>query len=140
MNIVVRQSSGLGNQLFQYAAGRYLASDTANVANFAGVRPQPRVLWYLGRCYYLEFSIRAQLKKASYFDRRALSTRRRFQLPAHIARAARKIQVIRQNPEQFLFHQELQIAVGVRTAIWSGFGRTQRSCTRLSPNYVVNFR
>ena len=25
MNIIVRQNSGLGNQLFQYAAGRYLA-------------------------------------------------------------------------------------------------------------------
>lgn len=68
-----------------------------------------------------KFAVRAEVRAASYFDRLALSTRRRFQLLTKLAQAACNIQVILQNPEQFLFHQELLIAAGVRTAYLAGF-------------------
>jgi hypothetical protein len=134
MNIVVRQNSGLGNQLFQYAAGRYLAKRyhatlqvsqelDHNLVSFGHPRP---VL--LGR-----YAVCAQVRPASYFDRLVLSTRRRFQLPAKLARAACKIQVIRQNPERFLFHQELQIAAGVRTAYMFGFWQDAEIVRQIEP-------
>lgn len=140
MNIVVRQSSGLGNQLFQYSAGRYLAKRYGATLQISQELDHNLVSFGHPRPVLLpKFSIRAQLKQASYFDRLVLSTRRRFQLPAHIARAARNIQVIRQNPEQFLFHQELQIAEGVRTAYMVGFWQDSEIVHAVEPELRREF-
>src|SRR3984885_13325343 len=134
MNIIVRQNSGLGNQLFQYAAGRYLAkrydaslqvSEELDHKLVSFGHPRPVLL--------RKFAVRAEVRAASYFDRLVLSTRRRFQLLAKLARAACNIQVIRQNPERFLFHQELQIAAGVRTAYMVGFWQDSQIVQQVEP-------
>jgi Glycosyl transferase family 11 len=140
MNIIVRQNSGLGNQLFQYAAGRYLAkrydaslqvSEELDHKLVSFGHPRPVLL--------RKFAVRAEVRAASYFDRLVLSTRRRFQLLAKLARAACNIQVIRQNPERFLFHQELQIAAGVRTAYLAGFWQDSEIVQKIEPELRREF-
>jgi hypothetical protein len=140
MNIIVRQNSGLGNQLFQYAAGRYLAKRYDATLQVSQELDHKLVSFGHPRPVLLsKFAVRAQVRPASYFDRLVLSTRLRFQLLARLARAVCNIQVIRQNPEKFLFHQELQIAAGVRTAYMAGFWQDSEIVQQVEPELRREF-
>jgi hypothetical protein len=140
MNIIVRQNSGLGNQLFQYAAGRYLAKRYDATLQVSEELDHKLVSFGHPRPVLLrKFAVRAEVRAASHFDRLVLSTRRRFRLLAKLAHAACNIQVIRQNPEQFLFRQELQIATGVRTAYMAGFWQDSEIVQQIEPELRQEF-
>jgi hypothetical protein len=134
MNIVVRQSSGLGNQLFQYAAGRYLAKRYGATLQVSQEPDHKLMSFGHARPVLLgKFSVCAQVRPVSYFDRLVLSRRGRYQLVGKLVRAACSIQVIKQNPERFLFHQELQIAAGIRTAYMVGFWQDSQIVQQVEP-------
>jgi hypothetical protein len=70
MQIVVRQTSGLGNQLFQYAAGKHLAkkyraslriASAPSGQQFSHGQPRPFLL--------PKFAITARVEQTSAFDR-----------------------------------------------------------------------
>ena len=122
MQIVVKQSSGLGNQLFQYAAGRCLAK--RHGASLRIAHQLPRLLESRGhpRSVLLQrFAIAAPVRESSYFDRLAVTGQPRLQGAARMVRAARKIQVLRQSPERCQFHHDLRIRPGIRTVYLQGF-------------------
>jgi hypothetical protein len=101
VQVIVRQSDGLGNQLFQYAAGRYLAKrgnadlriafQLPRYTNMRGTR-KPILIH--------KFAIAAQAGTATVLDRLVTSNKPQFLLPGRIVRALRKIQVIRQHVVQ----------------------------------------
>ena len=125
MQIVVRQTSGLGNQLFQYAAGRYLAKKYAASLRIAHELPQNLALHGWSRPVLLQkFAISAQIGQVNPFDRLVLSTQPHFALAGQIARAAGKIQVIRQEPDAFLLRHDFQVLDGSRIVYLLGYWQT----------------
>jgi glycosyl transferase family 11 len=125
MEIVVRTMGGIGNQLFQYAAGRYLAKrhgaslrvtpESLRVNPFASSSSAPR------RLLLPKFGVKAPIKRLSFMDRLMTSRRPTLALPARLLQARRGIQVIRQAPETSLFHQELDIKPDIQTAYVVGY-------------------
>jgi hypothetical protein len=98
VQIIVRPSEGLGNQLFQYAAGRYLAKRC---------NADLRIVFQLPRYTHVrntrrpilihKFAIAAQTGTATVLDRLVTSNKAQFALPGRLVRALRKIQVMRQH-------------------------------------------
>jgi hypothetical protein len=122
MQIVVKQSSGLGNQLFQYAAGRCLAKRYGASLRVAHQLPHLLVSHGHPRTVLLQrFAICAPVRQASYFDRLVASDRPELQRAARLTRTACKIQLLRQAPERCMFHTNLRIAKGTRSAYLQGF-------------------
>jgi hypothetical protein len=97
MQIVVKQSSGLGNQLFQYAAGKCLAQRCG--ASLQIAHQLPHLLESHGhpRSVLLQrFAISVPVRQASYFDRLVVTDRPRLQGGARLVRAICGVQVVRQ--------------------------------------------
>ena len=67
---------------------------------------------------FAALSIAAQ---ANDFDRLVVSDQPRLQGARRLARAACKIQIVRQSPERCLFHQHIRIAEGTRIVYLRGF-------------------
>jgi hypothetical protein len=122
MQIVVRQTSGLGNQLFQYAAGRYLAKKHA--ASLRVAHEIQKNLYKHGahRPVMLQkFAIRAPIQAATAFDRFILSPRPRLDFFAKWVRTVAGIQVIREPADTLTVRHELAIDRGVRVAYLRGY-------------------
>jgi hypothetical protein len=122
MQVVVKQSSGLGNQLFQYAAGRCLAR--RHGASLRVAHQLPHVLTSYGhtRSVLLQrFAISAPVRQVSWFDRLVSTDREELQSAARAARALFRVQMIRQAPERSLFRQELRVQPGIRSVYLKGF-------------------
>jgi Glycosyl transferase family 11 len=122
MQVVVKQSSGLGNQLFQYAAGRCLAKRYGATLRIA--HQLPHLLHSLGhpRSVLLQhFAIAAPVRESSYLDRLVVTDQPRLQQVARLGRRLAKIQVVRQSPERCQLHQEIRIRPDVRTVYLHGF-------------------
>ncbi len=122
MQIVVRQSSGLGNQLFQYAAGRCLAKRHGASLRIAAQLQRLLVSHGHARSVLLQhFAIFAPIRPVSYVDRLMTTDQPRLQRVARLARAAWRVKLIRQAPERCLFHQDLRVAQGTRVVYLQGF-------------------
>jgi hypothetical protein len=122
MQVIVKQSSGLGNQLFQYAAGRCLVKRYGGSLRVAHQLPHLLVSHGHPRSVLLQrFAISAPVRQASYFDRLVVSDRPRLQGAARLARAICGIQLVRQAPEHCMFHRPMRIARGTRTVYLQGF-------------------
>jgi Glycosyl transferase family 11 len=122
MQIVVRQTSGLGNQLFQYAAGRYLAKKyraslriahelTKNIQKHGAHRP----------VMLQKFALSAKVGRASAFDRFVLSTRPQLEMASGIVRAASRIQVIREATNSSTVRPTFPVAAGSRVVYIRGY-------------------
>jgi hypothetical protein len=121
MEIVVKTLGGLGNQLFQYAAGRCLANRYGASLLIAPEMPLSLARDNPRRMLLPKFAIRAPVRELDDFDRLMTSTRPLLTLPAYCARLGRRIQVIRQSPQKCLFHQELETRPDTRTAYVVGY-------------------
>jgi hypothetical protein len=122
VQIVVKQSSGLGNQLFQYAAGRCLAKRHGASLRIAHQLPHLLASHGHPRSVLLQrFAIAAPVREATYFDRLVVSEQPRLQAAGRLARAIRGIQVVRQAPERCMFRRPIRIAPGARTVYLHGF-------------------
>jgi len=98
VQIIVRQSEGLGNQLFQYAAGRYLAKRCNADLRIAFQMPRYTHVRGARRPILIhKFAIAAQTGTATVLDRLVTSNKAQFALPGRLVRALRKIQVMRQH-------------------------------------------
>lgn len=111
MELVVRQYGGIGNQLFQYAIGRYyakkygaalrIATDTQARSMSYG-HPRPPLL--------SNFAIAARVEQISTFERLFLSLRPPIELATKPVRYLFKTQIIREvQPQPFTFSPDLQI-------------------------------
>jgi hypothetical protein len=122
MQIVLKQTSGLGNQLFQYAAGRCLAK--RHGASLRIAHELPRMLASHGHARPVllqHFAIPVPVRQSSLFDRLVMSERPALQRIGRLTRAACKIQVVRQSPQRCMLHQQIQIAAGTRMVYLQGF-------------------
>jgi hypothetical protein len=122
MQVVVKQCGGLGNQLFQYAAGRCLAK--RHGATLRVAHQLPHLLHSHGhpRSVLLQhFAIAAPVRESSYLDRLAVTDQPRLQQVARQLRRLCKTQVVRQSPKRCQFHHELRIRRDTRTVYLHGF-------------------
>ncbi len=122
MQIVVKQSSGLGNQLFQYAAGRCLAKRHGASLRIAHELPRMLVSNGHARPVLLQhFAIPVPVRQSSLFDRLVMSERPWLQRIGRLARTAGDIQIVRQSPQRCMLHQRIQIEARSRTVYLQGF-------------------
>lgn len=128
MDVVVRQTSGLGNQLFQYAAGRYLAKRLGASLRIANELPRNLVRNGHRRPVLLsKFAIAAQIGKVSAFDRLVLSRRPYLALVARVVQASLNIQVIRQREgnEALLVPAHFPIAPKTQVVYLTGYWQAE---------------
>lgn len=121
MQIVVEQSSGLGNQLFQYAAGRCLAKRYDASLRFA--HELPPELDSRGQALpepLQHFAIPVTARQWNLFDRLVVSRRPQLRGIGQLVRTACKIQIVRQSPERCLLHQQIRIAPDTRMVYLQG--------------------
>ena len=122
--IIVRLFNGLGNQLFQYAAGRSLAKtqgaslrlvyhDEQRPVVASPCAPRPLLLQ--------NFAVPEPIEPMNSFDRLMLSAKHGLRIPGRIARAAMGIQVLRQNPEDIPLVCEFEIDPNARTIYQFGW-------------------
>ena len=122
MRIVIRQISGLGNQLFQYAAGRYYASRygaSLEVAKDPDVKatshgyPRPFLLSH--------FSVTTPVRELTFYDRVMLSAR-----PAsNVARKVLGVDLFKESISQrYHFLPDLPIKPGAKTLYLFGYWQT----------------
>lgn len=123
MEIVVRQISGLGNQLFQYAAGLYYAKKYGGILRVA-TEPAERALSYGHPRPFLlkKLQITAPCSELTSLDRLAL-TRSKPLIPiSFISNKIRSIQVVREPwAERYEFHPDLGIGRGNQTVFLVGY-------------------
>lgn len=125
MKLIVRQLSGLGNQMFQYAAGLFYAAqhnakvhlviDSPRHAHSHG-HPRPFLLPH--------FSITAQHREVNAIDRLLLLTDHRCIRPVagHLAQTLLSVRVVRETVAQrFQFQPTLAVNGRVRTAYLLGY-------------------
>ncbi len=97
MEIVVRQTSGLGNQLFQYAAGQNLARKHGATLRIAHELDKNVHLHGAPRPVMLQkFSIAAPIREVDAFDRFILSLRPQLRMLNSVVRGVRRIQIFRE--------------------------------------------
>ena len=123
MKIVLRESGGLGNQLFQYAALRYYANryharmriavDPAwNAVSFGYPRP----------CLLSHFSIPAPMKERSLSDRIIFTDKAWLRTASSPLKRALGIQVFNEQPEQrYCFLRDLPVEQGIKALYIGGY-------------------
>jgi hypothetical protein len=128
MQLVVRQISGLGNQLFQYAAGRYyserlgatmrVALDPAKRMHSHG-SPRPFLLSH--------FSITAPVAELSKIELFALAERRSLKPFASLFNKTRGVEIFREgNCQRYRFLPELSVKGDAETVYLVGYWQTHR--------------
>ncbi len=123
LQIVVKLKSGLGNQLFQYAAAKYYAKKHNASVRVATQLHKTQFHKGLPRPLGLtKFSIAAELTPLTYFDRLVLSTNPRICLIGELARKANKIEVLREPfNDRYYLNSALQVHNEVRVAYLDGY-------------------
>ena len=126
MEIVVRQVSGLGNQMFQYAAGRYyakrygaamrVATDLERKSHSHGY-PRPFLL--------SKFSTVARFRELTLWERLIMSETPLIRSAAAIPGRVLGVQVIRETQSQrYTFIPDLPIQPKTRIAYLAGYWQT----------------
>ncbi len=112
MQIVTRQISGLGNQLFQYAAGRYYATRYGAGMSMSIDQPQNAVSHGYARPFLLaHFRIQAPVLPMSKLEQLFFSSRPLLKPAALAARQALRIQIVTEAiAQRFTFLEDLPIA------------------------------
>jgi len=123
MQIVSRQLSGLGNQLFQYAAARYYSAKYAAVMRLGIDLPQNATSHGYPRPYLLShFRIKAPALALTCADRLMISEKPSRRLLKQVYRRARGIQVFTEPVAQrYSFIPDLPIEPKVRTLYLIGY-------------------
>lgn len=128
MQIVVRQSSGLGNQLFQYAAGRYYAQKYRASLRIAIEPSQKGYSYGYPRPVLLSnFSIPEPIEEIRSLDRLLLSKRTYLQPTLSRIKSALRIQVIEEDiAQRYRFSPNLPIKQEVETLYLVGYWQAHR--------------
>jgi Glycosyl transferase family 11 len=128
MQVVVRQISGLGNQLFQYAAGKYYASRHGAEMRMA-IEPEQNAFSHgYPRPFLLShFSITAPVAELTATEKRILATRRSLQPAVALLKRLRGIQVFREDiAQRYRFLQDLPLEKNVRMLYLAGYWQAHR--------------
>jgi hypothetical protein len=117
--VIVQLFNGLGNQLFQYAAGRRLALRLG--ASFRLMHHDPDAA-QPGRPLLLQqFDIASDIKRMSSLDRLVVSTKPQFRLPSQLVRMANRTQLLYQDPHKIAEPFEFEIDPSARSLYLSGY-------------------
>lgn len=141
MQIVVRQVSGLGNQLFQYAAGRYYASrygarmsmviDSSRNAQSHGY-PRPFLL--------SNFSIAAPFRELTAVDRLLLTERTSLKPVVTALRSAMRVQAFTQEfNRRYMFLPDIPIEDNVQTVYLVGYWQAYRFAEEIASELRTEF-
>ena len=128
MKVVIREFGGLGNQLFQYAAGKYYARRYGAAMRIA-VDPawNAQCNGYPRPCLLSHFAITAPLAERSAFDRILLTDKEWLKVAAAPFKSALRIQVFTEQPEhRYCFLRDLSLQPDVKTLYLLGY--FQSSC------------
>lgn len=128
MQIVVKQVSGLGNQMFQYAAGRYYARRYGAQMRMAVDHARNAVSHGHPRPFLLSnFEITAPVKELSRIDRFVLTQRQCLKPASAAFRAALGIYVSTEEVEQrYTFMPDLPLQKNVKTLYLVGYWQAHR--------------
>ena len=143
MNVCVKQLSGLGNQLFQYAAGMYFAEryggrltilqDTSEGVLSHGQYSRPFLL--------SKFAITAPVRVRSRFDQRMLAERSRFPALQHAVKVLGGIAVRAETEAQrHHFIEDLHLPRGVRRLYLSGYWQAYEYAEAVAPQLRQQLR
>ena len=133
MQIVVRQTSGLGNQLFQYAAARYYARrheatvrisvEPARSATSHGY-PRPFLLSH--------FCLTSPFGEATPFNRFLFTERSGFSTASSMLKSALRIGVVTEPmPARYSFVEHLPIDPGLRVVYLVGYWQTYKTAAAI---------
>ena len=144
MKIVVRQLSGLGNQLFQYAAGLYYAARYNAQLRLAVDLPRTAVSHGYARPFLLShFCISAPAETVTPADRFVFTEVHRSSLKplSRMARSAAGIQIFTEPTERrYTFIPDLLLEKGTRTLYLVGYWQTFPMVNAISDKLREEFR
>ena len=141
MRIIVRQISGLGNQLSQYAAGRYYARRYGAEMEVA-VEPSPKSMSHGHPRPFLlsNFSITSPCRELNAYDRTILAQRTSLKLALTLLRRMSGTQVITEAVAQrYRFQQNLPIGNDIRTVYLVGYWQAYRYADELAGELRTEF-
>jgi len=136
MKILLRQKSGLGNQLFQYAAGLYFAQRYAAELEIIQEPKELAVSYGHPRPFLLtKFSITAPVRHHGRRDRLFCSTAVHKRPLAHFARRIARTQVYRPHFEtDWLFLSSLPVVSQTKAIYLDGYFQAHQYPTTVEPN------
>ena len=128
MQIVVRQISGLGNQFFQYAAGRFYAKRYGATMRMALDLPENAHSYGSPRPFLLDsFSIAEPMSPLSHEDRLILTQSRTKQLLSKLVQKMQGVQIFTEPfAQRYTFSPDLPLHAGVRKLYLLGYWQTAR--------------
>jgi glycosyl transferase family 11 len=141
VNVVVREFGGLGNQLFQYAAGKYYARRYG-----AALRIVVDPAWnahcngYPRPCLLSHFSITAPLAERSISDRILLTDKTWLNAAAAPFKRVFQVQVFTEQPEHhYRFLRDLPLERDVKTLYLNGYFQTNRLVEEIADELRMEF-
>lgn len=140
MNVVIRGFGGLGNQLFQYAAGKYYAKRYGAAMRIAVDPPwNAQCNGYPRPCLLSHFSITAPLAERSISDRILLTDKAWLQVTTTPFKKALQIQVFtEQHKHRYCFLRDLSLEPDVRTLYLQGYFQTNRLVEEIADELRVD--
>ena len=124
MTIVLRESDGLGNQLFRYAALRYYAMRYSAEMKIA-VDPNAMCNGYPRPCQLQHFSIQASMEERSLWDRFLWTDKPWLKAASGPFRKVLRIQVCNEQiTDRFCFLRDLPLQPAVKTLYLWGYFQT----------------
>jgi hypothetical protein len=116
--VVVQLFNGVGNQLFQYAAGRWLASTLGGslrlVTHHQAMQSERPLLLQ-------QFAIPTPIEPMSALDRLVVSRRPQYQLPSRAVRCLARIQLLMQDPTKVAVPFDFEVDSSARAIYMSGY-------------------
>lgn len=142
MRIIVRQISGLGNQMFQYAAGRYYAERYGAQMSMVVDPPQNALSHGYPRPFLLSnFAITAPTKELSLRDRLVLMPRRWMKPASFAFKKSLGIQVVSERFEQrYNFMPDLPLQKNAQTIYLVGYWQAHRLADGIADELRTEFR
>lgn len=129
MEVVVRQISGLGNQLFQYAAGRYYAAQH-NASMRVAIDPPEKAFSYGAPRPFLlsHFAIRAPYAPLTRAELQLIHSGKRHRALTALPRFAIRMQVVEETPDQrHTFVEALPLQAHTRKVYLVGYWQTYKT-------------
>jgi hypothetical protein len=129
--VTVQLFNGIGNQLFQYAAGRSLASRLGAALRLVHHDPQSALP---GRPLLLQqFDIDNDIERMNLLDRLMVSTKPQFRLPGQIVRSASRTQVFFQHPDKIAQPFEFALEPSARSIYLTGYFQEYGLVSQIEP-------
>jgi hypothetical protein len=142
VQMVIRQVSGLGNQLFQYAAGLYYAKRYGAQIHVA-MEPSKNAMSHGHPRPFLlsKFAISSPSRELSAFDRLSLSESGKLKPGLDVFRRTFGVQVIRENfEERYSYAPDLPVIEQSKIVYLLGYWQNYRIAESISDNLRSEFR